>query len=86
MNIDSKRKKHLLMLLSIVVVLILFLLSINLGSIKLEISELLKGLLFNSNDPKINIIRDIRIPRVLAAIIIGGNLAVPLILPNYHLL
>ena len=76
MNIDSKRKKHLLMLLSIVVVLILFLLSINLGSIKLEISELLKGLLFNSNDPKINIIRDIRIPRVLAAIIIGGNLAV----------
>lgn len=76
MKINSKYKKNILILLSFVVVLMLFLVSINLGSIKIEIKELITGLILNSDDAKISIIRDIRIPRVLAAIIIGANLAV----------
>ncbi len=76
MKINSNKKKSFLILLSLIAVLGLFLVSINLGSIKVEINELIRGLLYNTNNPKINIIKDIRIPRVIAAIIIGANLAV----------
>ncbi len=76
MSINSKNKKNKIILLSFIAIVILFLISINLGSIKVELKDLITGLLLNSNDPKVSIIRDIRIPRVLAAIIIGANLAV----------
>ena len=74
MSINSKNKKNKIILLSFIAIVILFLISINLGSIKVELKDLITGLLLNSNDPKVSIIRDIRIPRVLAAIIIGANL------------
>lgn len=76
MNINLKNKKGFLILISLIILVGLFLVSINLGSLKIEMVELIKGLLFNVNDSKINIIRDIRVPRVLAAIIIGANLAI----------
>ena len=76
MNTNLKEKKSFLILISLIALVGLFLVSINLGSIKVEMYELVKGLLFNVDEPKINIIRDIRMPRVLAAIIIGANLAV----------
>lgn len=76
MIINSKNKKNKIILLSFITIFMLFLISINLGSIKVELKELIVGLLSNTDDPKISIIRDIRIPRVLAAIIIGANLAV----------
>ena len=76
MIINSKNKKNKIILLSFIAIFMLFLISINLGSIKVELKELIVGLLSNTDDPKISIIRDIRIPRVLAAIIIGANLAV----------
>ena len=76
MNTNLKNKKSFLILISLIALVGLFLVSINLGSLKVEMVELIKGLLFNIDEPKINIIRDIRMPRVLAAIIIGANLAV----------
>ena len=76
MSIKSKNKKNKIIFISFIAVVILFLISINLGSIKVELKDLIKGLLLNTDDPKVSIIRDIRIPRVLAAIIIGANLAV----------
>ena len=76
MNTNLKDKKSFLILISLIALVGLFLVSINLGSIKVEMVELIKGLLFNIDEPKINIIRDIRMPRVLASIIIGANLAV----------
>ncbi len=76
MNTNLKNKKSLLILISLIALVGLFLVSINLGSLKVEMVELIKGLLFNIDEPKINIIRDIRMPRVLASIIIGANLAV----------
>jgi len=76
MNTNLKNKKSFLILISLMALMGLFLVAANLGSLKVEIVELVKGLLFNIDEPKINIIRDIRIPRVLAAIIIGANLAV----------
>ena len=76
MNTNLKNKKSFLILISLIALVGLFLVSVNLGSLKVEMIELIKGLLFNIDEPKINIIRDIRMPRVLASIIIGANLAV----------
>ena len=49
--------------------------SLKLGSIDISFGELIKGLLSGSNEGNIGIIKDLRMPRVIIAALVGGNLA-----------
>lgn len=73
--LNSNRKKVFLILTSFIVLIAITLLSMKLGSIDIEFNELIVGLLTNSNDPTINLIKDLRMPRVIVALLVGANLA-----------
>lgn len=69
-------KKVILILLSLISMVIITLFAMKLGSIDIEFGELIIGLLTNSSDPKVSLIRDLRMPRVLVSLLVGANLAV----------
>ncbi len=54
---------------------LLFFLSVNLGSIKLSFSQLLRGL-FVEYDPDVASVYDLRFPRILISVMAGASLAV----------
>lgn len=69
-------KKKLLILVTLLLALVcLFFISINLGSIKVSFSELIKGLFIEYNE-KVATIYDLRFPRIIIAIFAGAGLAV----------
>lgn len=74
MNVNKKRS--VLILISFLVVIVSFFIALNQGSIALDFKELVVGILSNTDDPKLNIIRDLRMPRVLTTILIGASLSV----------
>ena len=70
-------KKKIYMILSVVFILVLaVLISLRIGSIEISFMELVEGLFLKKESEGFLIIKDLRLPRVLAAVIIGGNLAV----------
>ncbi|MDY2735290.1 iron chelate uptake ABC transporter family permease subunit, partial [Intestinibacter sp.] len=70
-------KKKIYMILSIVFILVLaVLISLRIGSIEISFMELVEGIFLKKESDSFLIIKDLRLPRVLAAVIIGGNLAV----------
>lgn len=73
--VKNNKLKSLYIGLSILIVLILMIISLKLGSIDISFSELIKGLLSGSNKGNIGIIKDLRMPRVIIAALVGGNLA-----------
>lgn len=50
--------------------------SLNVGSISMNFGEMIKGLCSGATDGNIGVIKEIRMPRVFSAVLIGGNLAV----------
>ena len=75
-NKSLDRKKSLYIFASIIFLLAVALISMKLGSLDISYNELIKGIFTNSNEGNMSIIRDLRFPRIIIAILVGGNLAI----------
>ena len=73
-----KRKTlaYSLMIIGIILLVVGIGMSISLGAKQIDFSTIVQSLFTNDNDVNIKIIRDVRIPRALAAALVGGFLAV----------
>ena len=69
-------KKNIYIGISVVVLIILSLSSMKIGSIDITLKELLVGIFTNNGGETWDIIRDLRMPRVITAILVGSSLAV----------
>ena len=76
--IKAKRKTlaYLLMIIGIIMLIIGIAMSISLGAKQIDFFTIVQSLFTNDNDVNIKIIRDVRIPRAVAAALVGGFLAV----------
>lgn len=76
----NKGKKKLLayglMIIGLVVLGIGIILSISLGAKQIDFTTIVQSLFTNDGDVNIKIVRDVRIPRAIAAALVGGFLAV----------
>jgi len=75
LNLENN-KKLIYILLSIVALATIVLYSMKTGSIEISFNELIKGLITNDNTGNIGIIKDVRLPRILCAVLIGASLGV----------
>ncbi|MCT4566585.1 MAG: iron ABC transporter permease [Maledivibacter sp.] len=69
------KNKLVILIILAIMVLGLFFVSINLGSIKVSFPELLKGLFVEYNE-NVSVIYDLRFPRIIIALLSGAALAV----------
>ncbi|MGG7177927.1 FecCD family ABC transporter permease [Clostridium paraputrificum] len=78
MGINSKRKinTYSLIICGIILLVIGIGISISLGAKDISLGTIVNSLFSNENDVNIKIIRDVRIPRAIAAALVGGFLAV----------
>lgn len=76
MKLSSKRFKILFILISFIVLIATVLVSLKLGSVQITFSELMGGLFSGQSDGNIGIIKDLRLPRVIIAVLVGANLAI----------
>ena len=72
----SSSKKICMILGTVFILLITILISLRIGSLDISIKVLLEGMFLNRQSNNFLIIKDLRMPRVLSAVLIGGNLAV----------
>ena len=72
----SSSKKICMILGTVFILLITILISLRIGSIDISFKELIDGMFLSKQSNNFLIIRDLRMPRVLSAVLIGGNLAV----------
>ena len=72
----SSSKKICMILTTVFVLCFTILISLRIGSIDVSFKELIDGMFFSKQSNNFLIIRDLRMPRVLSAVLIGGNLAV----------
>lgn len=72
----SNSKKICMILTTVFVLCFTILISLRIGSIDISFKELIDGMFLSKQSNNFLIIRDLRMPRVLSAILIGGNLAV----------
>lgn len=75
-KINRKKVAYILMLVGIVLLLVGIGTSISLGAKDIDLSTIVNSILHDSNDINTKIIRDVRIPRAIAAALVGGFLAV----------
>lgn len=75
-KINRKKVTYILMLVGIVLLLVGIGTSISLGAKNIDLSTIVNSILHDSNDINTKIIRDVRIPRAIAAALVGGFLAV----------
>lgn len=68
--------KRLFILAACFVLLVVTLVSLKLGSVNVTYKELILGLLSNETSGNVAIIRDLRMPRIFVAMLVGANLAV----------
>ena len=71
-----ERKKTLYIVASIIFLFFVALTSMKLGSLEISYIELIKGIFTGSNEGNMSIIRELRFPRIIIAILVGGNLAI----------
>ena len=76
MKVSNKKFKISFIVLSILILLVTVLVSLKLGSINITFRELIKGIFLGQSDGNIGIIKDLRMPRVIIAILVGANLAI----------
>lgn len=75
-NKSLDRKKTLYIFASIIFLFAVAITSMKLGSLEISYGELIKGIFTNSNEGNMSIIRELRFPRIIIAILVGGNLAI----------
>ena len=76
MSNTSERKKTLYIALSIIILFFVALTSMKMGSLEISYSELIRGIFTNSSEGNMSIIRELRFPRIIIAMLVGGNLAI----------
>ncbi|GAB6170446.1 iron ABC transporter permease [Clostridium carnis] len=72
----NNKIKKIYICISIVILAITTIVAIKIGSIDISLRELILGILTNNGGQAWEIIRDLRIPRVIIAILVGASLAV----------
>ena len=72
----ENNKKLIYILISIVALVTIVLYSMKTGSIEISFNELIIGLASNDNSGNLGVIKDIRLPRVISAVLIGASLGV----------
>ncbi|WP_270771206.1 FecCD family ABC transporter permease [Intestinibacter bartlettii] len=72
----SSSRKICMILTTVFVLCFTILISLRIGSIDISFKELIDGMFLSKQSNNFLIIRDLRMPRVLSAVLIGGNLAV----------
>ena len=72
----QRRSSKLIMLLTFALLAVAIIASIGLGSVKISVADIITALSGRATGASDTILWDIRIPRVLLALIIGANLAV----------
>ena len=72
----SNSKKICMILTTVFVLCFTILISLRIGSIDISFKEFIDGMFLSKQSNNFLIIRDLRMPRVLSAVLIGGNLAV----------
>lgn len=77
MKTSKRGIKRIYLLGAIILLVLIIVYALNVGSISMEISDMLKGIFLDGDvDGNISIIKEIRVPRVFSAVLIGANLAV----------
>lgn len=76
MIVSNKKLKISLIILLGIILLVNILISLKLGSINIEYKELISGIFLGQTNDNIAIIKDLRMPRVIIAVLIGANLAI----------
>lgn len=72
----SNKKKKLYIMISIATLLIILFASLRQGSIEITLKELFEGICGSNVSDNYEIVRDLRMPRVFTAILIGANLSI----------
>lgn len=75
-KINRKKAAYLLIFIGLVLLIFGVVISISLGAKNIDLSTIVSSILHDSNDINTKIIRDVRIPRAIAAALVGGFLAV----------
>ena len=76
MRVSDKKFKLSFIVISLIVLLATILISLKLGSVNITFKELISGLFSGRSDGNIGIIKDLRMPRVIIAVLVGANLAI----------
>lgn len=76
MKVSYKKFKVSFIIISLLILLAIVLVSLKLGSVNITFNELISGLFSGQKDGNIGIIRDLRMPRVIIAVLVGANLAI----------
>ncbi len=76
MKVSYKKFKVSFIIISLLILLATVLVSLKLGSVNITFNELISGLFSGQKDGNIVIIRDLRMPRVIIAVLVGANLAI----------
>lgn len=76
MKVSYKKFKVSFIIISLLILLATVLVSLKLGSVNITFNELISGLFSGQKDGNIGIIRDLRMPRVIIAVLVGTNLAI----------
>ena len=76
MRVSDKKFKISFIIISLLVLLATILVSLKLGSVNITFKELISGLFSGQSDGNIGIIKDLRMPRVIIAVLVGANLAI----------
>lgn len=76
MKVSYKKFKVSFIIISLLILLATVLVSLKLGSVNITFNELISGLFSGQKDGNIGMIRDLRMPRVIIAVLVGANLAI----------
>ncbi|WP_042277808.1 FecCD family ABC transporter permease [[Clostridium] dakarense] len=75
-KLNKKKKAYLLIVFGLIILTLGVLLSISLGANDMSFKTTIQSLFSSNVDINTNIVKDIRLPRALAAVLVGGFLAV----------
>ena len=76
MRVLDKKFKVSFIVIALIILLATILISLKLGSVNITFKELISGLFSGQSDGNIGIIKALRMPRVLIAVLVGVNLAI----------
>lgn len=75
-KLNKKKRAYLLVVFGLVILILGVLLSISLGANDMSFTTTIQSLFSSNVDINTNIVKDIRLPRAIAAVLVGGFLAV----------
>lgn len=76
MRLVKNRTKLIYVSIAIILLVLAIIVSLKIGSIKISYKELIFGLFSDNQSGNIEIIKDLRMPRVFVAVLVGANLAI----------